>query len=73
VYLSILVKPKHATANIPIVCTNISDGFMSPCENELANNVTFKKMTHINPATRFEDALILGRRLNRSVHNLSLF
>jgi len=33
----------------------MSDGFMSPCENELATNVIFKKIIHINPATRFED------------------
>jgi hypothetical protein len=50
-----LVKPKQPNANIPTVCTSMSDGFMSPCENELANNVTFKKIIHSMPATRFED------------------
>ena len=50
-----VVNPKQPNANIPIVCTSMSDGFMSPCENELATNVIFKKIIHINPATRFED------------------
>jgi hypothetical protein len=50
-----LVKPKQPNANIPTVCTSMSDGFISPCENELAINVIFKKTIHINPATRFED------------------
>ena len=40
---------------MPTVCTNMSDGFTSPCENELANNVTFKKITHSNPDIRFDD------------------
>ena len=52
-----VVNPKQPKANIPTVCTSTSEGCISPCENELANNVTFKKMTHINPATRFDDAL----------------
>ena len=55
VYLSIVVNPKQPNANIPTVCTNMSDGFTSPCENELANNVTFKKITHSNPDIRFDD------------------
>lgn len=50
-----VVNPKQPNANIPIVCTSMSDGFMSPCENELATNVIFKKIIHINPATRFDD------------------
>ena len=57
VYLSMVVNPKQPNANIPTVCTNMSDGFTSPCENELANNVTFKKITHSKPAIRFDDAL----------------
>ena len=52
-----VVNPKQPNANIPTVCTSMSDGFMSPCENELANNVTFKKITHSKPAIRFDDAL----------------
>ena len=52
-----VVNPKQPNANIPTVCTSTSEGCISPCENELANNVTFKKMTHISPATRFDDAL----------------
>ena len=52
-----VVNPKQPKANIPTVCTSTSEGCISPCENELANNVTFKKMIHISPATRFDDAL----------------
>ena len=55
VYLSMVVNPKQPNANMPTVCTNMSDGFTSPCENELANNVTFKKITHSNPDIRFDD------------------
>jgi hypothetical protein len=59
-----LVNPKQPNANIPIVCTSMSDGFMSPCENELAINVIFKKIIHINPATRFEDVVPAESSLN---------
>ena len=59
-----LVKPKQPNANIPTVCTSMSDGFMSPCENELANNVIFKKIIHINPATRFDDAVPVSSLIN---------
>jgi hypothetical protein len=52
-----VVNPKQPKANIPTVCTSMSEGCISPCENELANSVTFKKMIHISPATRFDDAL----------------
>ena len=52
-----VVNPKQPKANIPTVCTSTSEGCISPCENELANNVTFKKITHSNPDIRFDDAL----------------